>query len=150
LIEGNSFLRFTDVDFTVLVTGGTDTKIKSSARWAFQKASAVYQFDSTRPGAKTNQTSPCEAVGLLNRKFGPMGLTRSLHSQPTARLGWTPVLPAYAARDLPKLVKRINQIHSLRRDVLKHGPFATSDGSNKHGSFAAADGSDWNVIARRL
>ncbi len=52
LIEGNSFLRFIDVDFAVLVTGSADTKIKSSARWAFQKASAVYLFD------QTNQTSP--------------------------------------------------------------------------------------------
>ena len=41
LIEGNSFLRFIDVNLAVLVMGGADTKIKTSARWAFQKASAV-------------------------------------------------------------------------------------------------------------
>jgi molybdopterin-guanine dinucleotide biosynthesis protein len=108
LIEGNSFLHFIDVDFAVLVTGGADTKIKSSARWAFQKASAVYLFD------QTSQTSPSETVTLLNRKFGPLGLQRSLHPQPAARLGWTPVLPAYAASDFPKLLERINQIHSLQ------------------------------------
>lgn len=92
LIEGNSFLRFIDVDFTVLVTGGANTQIKSSARWAFQKASAIYQFD------QTNETSPSETVELLNRKFAPVGLKRSL--------------PAYATSDFPSLVKRIKQIHS--------------------------------------
>ena len=92
LIEGNSFLRFIDVDSAVLVTGGADTKIKSSARWAFQKASAVYLFD------QTNQTSPNETVELLNKKFGPVGLKRSL--------------PAYATSDFPNLVEFIKQVHS--------------------------------------
>lgn len=123
LIEGNSFLHFIDVDFAVLVTGGVDTKIKSSARWAFQKASAVYQFH------QTNQTSPSETVELLNRKFGPVGLKRSLHPQRAARLGWTPVLPAYAASDFPKLLERIKQIHSVRGQVLRNGPSATEDGA---------------------
>ena len=132
LIEGNSFLRFLDVDFAVLVAGSADTKIKSSARWAFQKASAVYQFD------QTNQTSPSETVELLNRKFGPVGLKRSLHPQSAARLGWTPVLPAYAASDYPKLVERINQILSVRGHVSRNGPSATADGTDKNG------------IARRL
>jgi molybdopterin-guanine dinucleotide biosynthesis protein len=134
LIEGNSFLRFIDVDFTILVTGGAATKIKSSTRWAFQKASAVYLFDQTSPGqkpdreggpishlalpngrasdAKTNQTSPSETVELLNRKFGPVGVTRSLHLQQAARLGWTPVLPVYATSEFSRLVERIKQTHS--------------------------------------
>jgi hypothetical protein len=132
LIEGNSFLHFIDVDFAVLVTGGADTKIKSSARWAFQKASAVYQCD------QTNHTSPSETVELLNRKFGPLGLKRSLHPQRAARLGWTPVLPAYGASDFPKLLESIKQIHSLRNDVFRNGPSAT------------ADGSEHNGVARRL
>jgi molybdopterin-guanine dinucleotide biosynthesis protein len=97
LIEGNSFLRFIDVDLAVLVTGGPETKIKGSARWAFQKASAVYLFD------QTGQTSPSETVELLNKKFGSMVPRRSI--------------PAYAASDFPKLVKRIKQVHSLRREV---------------------------------
>jgi hypothetical protein len=132
LIEGNSFLHFIDVDFAVLVTGGKDTKIKSSARWAFQKASAVYLFDQTRPcqkpdreeepvthlafphgrasDTKTNQTSPSETVELLNKKFGPVSLQRSL--------------PAYATSDFPSLVKRIKQVHSSTSYVsprLGHG-----------------------------
>jgi hypothetical protein len=132
LIEGNSFLHFIDVDFAVLVTGGANTKIKTSTRWAFQKASAVYLFD------RTNQSSPSETVELLNRKFGPVGLKRSLHSRRAARLGWTPVLSAYAASDFPKLVERINQIHSVRGHVSRNGPSATADGTDKNG------------IARRL
>ena len=89
LIEGNSFLRFIDVDFAVLVTGGADTKIKSSARWAFQKASAIYRSNQS--------TAPGEAVELLGENFGPVGLKR--------------FLPTYAASDFPKLVERINQVH---------------------------------------
>ena len=91
LIEGNSFLRFIEVDFAVLVTGDADTKIKSSARWAFQKAAAVYLLD------QSNQISPSETVDLLNAKFRPVGLNRTL--------------PAYAAKDFPRLVERITKLH---------------------------------------
>jgi hypothetical protein len=97
LIEGNSFLRFIDVDFAVLVTGGAGTKIKSSARWVFQKAAAVYLFD------QTGRTSSSESVELLNSKFGPVGLNRSL--------------PAYTTSDFPRLVECIKQVHSLRSEV---------------------------------
>jgi molybdopterin-guanine dinucleotide biosynthesis protein len=90
LIEGNSFLRFTDVDFAILVTGGADTRIKSSARWAFQKAAAVYRFD------QTGEITPGETIEILNRKFGPVGLGSSL--------------PAYTTGDFPEVVKRIKQV----------------------------------------
>jgi hypothetical protein len=90
LIEGNSFLRFIDVDFAVLVTGA-EAKIKSSARWAFEKTSVVYLFD------KNDEITPRKTVELLNRKFGSMGLSRSL--------------PAYATSDFPRLVARINHVH---------------------------------------
>lgn len=120
LIEGNSFLQFIDVDFVVLVTGGAETKIKNSSRWAFQKASAVYLLDQTRRCPKpdreggpvthlalpngrasdtmTNLSSPSETLELLNSKFGPLELTRSL--------------PAYGGSDFRSLVKRIKQVHS--------------------------------------
>jgi hypothetical protein len=46
LIEGNSFLKFLDVDFAILVAAHADTsttpRIKSSTRWAYQKATALY------------------------------------------------------------------------------------------------------------
>jgi hypothetical protein len=79
------------------VTGSADTKIKSSARWAFQQASAVYLFD------QNDQTNPSESVELLNKKFGPVGLQRSL--------------PAYAASDFSQLVKKIKQVHSTNSYV---------------------------------
>jgi hypothetical protein len=106
LIEGNSFLRFIDVDFAVLVTGGADTKIKSSARWAFQKAAVVYLFD------ENDEISPSETVELLNRKFGPVALNRSL--------------PAYATSDFPRLVKRITKLHSTTRSGT-HVPFLNGE-----------------------
>jgi hypothetical protein len=96
LIEGNSFLRFIDVDFAVLVTGGAHSKIKGSVRWAFQKASAVYLLDH-------GETSPQESVELLNTRFGRIGLNRSL--------------PAYAPRDFPILVERIKQVHAVQGHV---------------------------------
>jgi molybdopterin-guanine dinucleotide biosynthesis protein len=96
LIEGNSFLRFIDVDFAVLVTSGAHSKIKGSVRWAFQKASAAYLFDQ-------GNTSPQESVELLNTKFGRIGLNRSL--------------PAYAPRDFPILVERIKQAHAVHGHV---------------------------------
>jgi molybdopterin-guanine dinucleotide biosynthesis protein len=92
LIEGNSFLRFIEVDFVALVTGGADTKIKSSARWAFQKASVVYLLD------QTDEISPSESVEILHRKFGSAGIKR--------------FLPAFGANDFPKLVERITRVHS--------------------------------------
>jgi len=50
LIEGNSFLQFLDVDFTILVVGPTRANnslgIKSSTRWAYEKASALYTLES--------------------------------------------------------------------------------------------------------
>jgi hypothetical protein len=93
LIEGNSFLRFIDVDFAVLVTGGAHFRIKGSAAWAFQKASAAYLLDQ-------GDTFPQESVELLNTRFGRIGLNR--------------FLPAYAPREFPILVERIKQVHSVR------------------------------------
>jgi hypothetical protein len=92
LIEGNSFLRFIEVDFVALVTGGADTKIKSSARWAFQKASVVYLLD------QTDEISPSESVEILHRKFGSAGIKR--------------FLPAFGANDFPRVVERITRVHS--------------------------------------
>jgi hypothetical protein len=96
LIEGNSFLRFIDVDFAVLVTGGAHSKIKGSVRWAFQKASAAYLLDQ-------GETSPQESVELLNTRFGRIGLNRSL--------------PAYSPVDFPILVERIKHVHAVHGHV---------------------------------
>lgn len=93
-IEGNTFLRFIDVDFAVLVTGGANTRIKSSTRWAFEKASAIYLFD------RINSTIPEANVDLLNRRF-----SRSRLNNP---------LPTYTPRFFPKLVEQISVAHSRR------------------------------------
>jgi hypothetical protein len=99
LIEGNSFLRFIDVDFAVLVArvnpADATTKIKGSTRWAFEKASALYVFDQS-DGA--NHSS--ETISRLNTRFTLLGLKQKTLT--------------YAAGDFPKLVARVIRIHSTR------------------------------------
>jgi hypothetical protein len=99
LIEGNSFLRFIDVDFAVLVArdnpATSTAKIKGSTRWAFEKASALYVFDQS-DGA--NYSS--ETISRLNTRFTLLGLKQKTLT--------------YAASDFPKLVARVNRIHSTR------------------------------------
>jgi hypothetical protein len=99
LIEGNSFLRHIDVDFAVLVASEAllegAPKIKSSTRWAFQKASALYVAD--RSGATKRST---KIFVRLNTRFAALGPTRNIS--------------AYTADDFPKLVARVNRIHSNR------------------------------------
>lgn len=99
LIEGNSFLRFIDVDFSVLVVSGATAaragKIKGSARWAFQKSSALYVFDRT---SENNYST--EIVERLNNRFPSLGLKRSAS--------------IYSADDFPRLATRVRDIHSAR------------------------------------
>src|ERR1044072_3866680 len=91
LIEGNSFLKFIDVDFAVIVARGSDGKVKPSTRWALQKASAFYLFaQNDRPGAS-------EILIRLNQQFG--------------RLEFHKALPVYTSKELPQLFTRIRQIH---------------------------------------
>ena len=94
LIEGNSFLRFVDVDVAVLVASEANGKIKGSTRWAFQKASALYLFDRS----DTNQSS--EIFSRLNTRFTLLGLKDNV--------------PAYGSGDFPKLVAHVSHIHSAR------------------------------------
>lgn len=95
-IEGNSFLRFTDVDFAVMVLGATGTTVKSSARWAFQKSPAFYLFDH-KPS-----TGPEENVDSCNSGFN------------SSRVNCP--LPTYTPRYFSKLVEDISQVHSRRAD----------------------------------
>jgi len=46
-VEGNSFARFVDVDFFVMVRRADETKIKKSARQALEAADEVYISDET-------------------------------------------------------------------------------------------------------
>ncbi|MCM3869932.1 MAG: hypothetical protein ND895_04465 [Pyrinomonadaceae bacterium] len=95
LIEGNSFLRFVDVDFAVLVASELSAKVKNSTRWAFQKASALYVFNRSD---LTNR--PSETITRLNYRFTSPDLKRNV--------------PAYGTIDFPKLVAQVSSIHSVR------------------------------------
>ena len=99
LIEGNSFLRFIDVDFAVLVArvdpAKSTAKIKGSTRWAFEKASALYVF---AENDGINHSS--EPIRQLQTRFTLLGL-----KQKTI---------AYAPGDFPNLVTHVNRIHSTR------------------------------------
>lgn len=104
LIEGNSFLRFIDVDFAVLVARDTPEnitapvkiipKIKGSTRWALQKASALYIFD------RSDATSRPKILTGLNTRFARLDLKHNV--------------PAYPTGDFPKLVAQVSSIHSAR------------------------------------
>jgi molybdopterin-guanine dinucleotide biosynthesis protein len=102
LIEGNSFLRFIDVDFAVLVLSNdsakTNLKIKASTRWALQKASALYVF-----GGSALNFHPAEILTRLNHRFGALSHEQSL--------------PIYSANDLSKLVEHVGRVHCGRASV---------------------------------
>jgi hypothetical protein len=92
LIEGNSFLKFLDVDFAVLVARGENGKAKASTRWALQKASAIYLFD------KDESSISSESIIRLHQRFAPMGVDKSL--------------PVYTSKGFPQLVTHIKQIQA--------------------------------------
>ncbi len=89
LIEGNSFLKFLDVDFAVLVARGGDNKIKASTRWAYEKASALYLFEPNDEILDTNLLH-------LHQRFAPLRLNK--------------VLPVYTSKEFPQLVTRLRQM----------------------------------------
>jgi molybdopterin-guanine dinucleotide biosynthesis protein len=93
LIEGNSFLKFIDVDFAVMVARAEGCKIKASARHVLPKSSALYLFDADTdaPLARERFAAWCE--GSADRKL-------------------ISALPVYTRTTLPQLVSRIRAIHS--------------------------------------
>jgi len=97
LIEGNSFLQFVDVDFTVLVgRSRTDAKsraIKSSTRWAYEKASALYQYDQ-------DQSSGGAMAEDLRKRFAGSPVGREIE--------------IYSSKTLSSLVSDISRIHFNR------------------------------------
>jgi molybdopterin-guanine dinucleotide biosynthesis protein len=99
LIEGNSFLKFVDVDFSVLVVNiDEQARIKGSTRWAFEKASALYTSETTV------DTSP--ALFHLTSKY-------SSDSEKNE-------VPVYAASEFSKLLARVQHVHELRTGTLGH------------------------------
>jgi hypothetical protein len=94
-IEGNSFLQFIDVDFAVLVAGDLNAKVKSSTRWALQKASALYLLNDSKLTSHSG-----EIIDRLTTRFISSDLK--------------PNLQAYVTADLPTLVAHVSRIHSAR------------------------------------
>jgi molybdopterin-guanine dinucleotide biosynthesis protein len=87
LIEGNSFLRFIDADFFVMVSRAGGGKIKPTARRALAKASALYLSD--------------EIDGATARmQFAAWRATASDRAI-------LDTLPIYTREELPQLIARI-------------------------------------------
>jgi len=102
IVEGNSFLRFAEADFAVLVARADVLKIKPTARRVLPKASALYLSDAGQgiePSLRARFEEWWHASGLAEV---------------------APALPVYTRESLPQLVSRIESAHALargRRDV---------------------------------
>lgn len=98
LIEGNSFLRHVDVDFTVLVAsdamGKNTAKIKGSTRWAYDKANALFVYD-----REESSYEPSAIAMRLKARYAPLNIGHRISD--------------YRADDLPKLVARIKRVYSM-------------------------------------
>ena len=93
LIEGNSFLKFVEVDFAVMVARTGDGQIKPSARRALKVCSALYLFD----------------------ELGDANAARArftLQLRDTADQDLLAALPIYTRAELPSLIARIQEIHA--------------------------------------
>jgi hypothetical protein len=89
-VEGNSFLDFVPVDFAVMVARPEGGKVKSSARLALPRASALYLFDTASSGAASRD----RFSQWLNNPFNQ---------------GLVGKLPLYTAEDIPSLVLDIQR-----------------------------------------
>jgi molybdopterin-guanine dinucleotide biosynthesis protein len=97
IVEGNSFLRFTETDFAVLVARADVLKVKPSARRALPKARALYLSD-------TGQGVDPSRRALFGEWWRASGLEEA-----------APALPVYTRESLPQLVSRIESAHALAR-----------------------------------
>jgi molybdopterin-guanine dinucleotide biosynthesis protein len=96
LIEGNSFLKFVEADFTVMVARPDETKIKPSARRALAKTSALY-LSSEVAGDDS------DGVDGVREWRGRTGLGAVLES-----------LPVYTPASLEMLVEQIKSIETIK------------------------------------
>ena len=93
LIEGNSFLKFVDVDFTVMVARAEGSRVKASARRALPKSSALYLFE-----AEAEKPTAHGRFASWREGFADKDLVSAL--------------PIYTRETLPQLASRISAIHS--------------------------------------
>jgi hypothetical protein len=90
-IEGNSFLRYVDVDFALMAARG-DGKIKPTARRALAKVGAFYLSDVEGGTARERLAAWSDEAGereLVNR------------------------VPVYTRTELPRLIAGLREIHNL-------------------------------------
>ncbi len=90
-IEGNSFTKFIEPDYFVMVVRPDDLKIKTTAREALSRVSAFYVSGGTKSGDRER----------LNALFaqGNMGILRN-------------DLPVFTRDDLPLLIMQLRRLHS--------------------------------------
>ena len=92
-VEGNSFTRFVDVDFMLMVARASGGKVKSSARRALALASGLYLSDPANSGCAAR------AEFALRRNESVAGKL----------IG---DLSIYTREDLPQIIARLQRIHS--------------------------------------
>lgn len=92
IIEGNSFLKFIDVDFAVMVARADLHKIKPSARRALKASSAIYLSGDSDERERERFTSWLQAE-----------VEEEILSS----------IPIYTRRELSQLTERITAIHAL-------------------------------------
>ena len=95
LIEGNSFLKFVDVDFAVMVARTGDGQIKPSARRALKVCSALYLFDESGD------------ANAARERF-------TMRTQSADDRAILAALPIYTRAELPSLIARIQEIQALK------------------------------------
>jgi molybdopterin-guanine dinucleotide biosynthesis protein len=93
-IEGTSFLKYLDVDLTLMAARSVGGKIKPSAQRALEKTSAIYLLN--RAG---------EEPARARQQFAAWAETTT-HAGRLARL------PVCTSQDLPQLIARIRAIHT--------------------------------------
>lgn len=92
-IEGNSFLKFVEVDFALMVARGAGQKMKTSARRAIPRTSAFYLSDDPRALTKDFAEARQNFVAANNL---------------------APDAEVYGPAEISRLVARIENIHSGR------------------------------------
>ena len=94
-VEGTSFLKYLDVDFSLMVARSHTSKIKPSARRVLDKAKALYLSD------ENGKDAACVSEELF------AGQPSSGESEALKHL------PVYTSQDLPKIVALIRALQSV-------------------------------------
>ena len=94
-IEGNSFLQFIDVDYTIMVARPGHTSVKASARRALAKTDALYMLNQTPQGSDAG-----DEFSALRGKLSAGGLREDV--------------PLYTGAKLSPLIARLRTLHDAR------------------------------------